>query len=691
MKEKFNLIYLLISLAIPIIIGLFIRFDDIKFWDKYKDKFYLDDGRPILTSIDGYYFARYGKEYKEGIYKAGETDPLRFVPDNINRLDNEKYDIKIEYPDPIPLESWIGGILSKITNLPIENIAFYLTPILAVLVVIPVVLIFRNIFNLYITGYLGALTTVLSLTYLSRTSVARFDTDSLNLFFPFMIAFFLLKVLDESRKKLKYLYSFLAGIFLYLYYWWYGHSDLVFVIFSVYVVVLIVSKFKNINKTDLISLLIIFLLANPLVLLQGMNPFISKLINFSIYYVSNANLYPTAYTSIAELTNYPIDKLAEITIGNIVLFFIGIIGSIFFFVKNWKRALLILPLFLIGLMAFKNGHRFVMYLAPFIGIGLGFIFDFLITFFREEKRRKVLVVLTILLTIFTPTLALNSIKHVETPKLKKEYIEAFEYFKNNTPKNSWIWSWWDFGYAIQFYSERPTFMDGGGTQNTPKMYYVAYSYITYSPEEAYNTIMSISSVGIETLEYLRKEKNISVEKIVKDVREGKFIKNINTNVYWLFTSDQIGKYFWIHYFGSWDFKARKGIHKKINILKGCKSITLDKLSCYKGAMRIDLNKGEILIRGGVLDTVKKIKFIVIKNNQTYEVLPKNVDGLVLEIVSDKNNNTLFLLMDEESYNSMLNKMFILRDFDKRYFELVRDDFPNSVIYRLKSVKEVYGK
>ena len=45
-------------------------------------------------------------------------------------------------------------------------------------------------------------------------------------------------------------------------------------------------------------------------------------------------------------------------------------------------------------------------------------------------------------------------------------------------------------------------------------------------------------------------------------------------------------------------------------------------------------------------------------------------------------------MDEESFNTMFNKMFILRDYDKRYFELVRDNFPTAVLYRVKNINEV---
>ncbi len=686
MKNRFNLIFLIFSLMIPIFIGLFFRFDDLKVWEKYKDNFYLDDGRPILTSIDGYLFARYGEEYKKDIYKAGEVDPLKFVPDNFVEI--KDYDeLKISYPDPIPLESWLAGNLSKIFNKPIENIALWLTPILAVFVVIPIVLIFRNIFNLYITGFLGALTTVVSLTYISRTSVARFDTDSLNLFFPFIVIFLLLKVLEEQKEKIKYIYSVLAGIFLYLYYWWYLHADLIALMLLTYLFILVVSKFKNLTKSDFIAFGLIVLFTNPLVVINGLTPLINKIVNISIYSQPSDYPYPSVAVSIAELQKYSFSKLAEITIGNEVLFILGILGTVLFFAKFWKRALLLLPLFLIGLMAFKNGHRFVMYLAPFIGIGLGFILDFLINFMREQKRNFIRFSLIPVLTLLVLFVNLNSILHTEFPKLKKDIVEEFINLRNITPTNSWIWSWWDFGYPIQFYSNRGTYFDGG-SQGTPKLYYVAYSYTTFSPKEAYNTIMSISSVGVKTLEYLREKKNIPIERIVKNVKEGKYIKDIKNPVYLLFTYDQLGKFYWIHYFGSWDFKKKTGKHKRINSLSGCKNETPYILTCFNNTLKVDLEKGLIIQKRLPIDDIKKIKFIVLKNSKGYKVINKNNDGLVLEIINEKNGKTLFLLMDEESFNTMFNKMFILRDYDKRYFELVRDNFPTAVLYKVKNINEV---
>ena len=192
-----KLILLLVSIVIPIAVGLYVRFDDLSIWEKYRNQFYYQD-RPLFTSYDAFFFARWGKDYLNGDYRPGEKDHLRFVPDNAT------------YPSPIPMESWLGAKLAKLKNTYIENISLWLTPFLAILFILPLVLYFFKI-GLPVAGFSGAFLGVVSLMYLVRTTVARFDTDSLNLFFPFAIAFFLLRSF-YSKGKLKYLDLAIAGI-----------------------------------------------------------------------------------------------------------------------------------------------------------------------------------------------------------------------------------------------------------------------------------------------------------------------------------------------------------------------------------------------------------------------------------------------------------------------------------------------
>ncbi|MDQ7033045.1 MAG: hypothetical protein Q9M37_10085 [Desulfonauticus sp.] len=128
MKSYVKILIVILGIIVPIVIGLYVRFDDVKVWKQYKKVFYYKGEVPLFTGYDAFYFARWAKEYKDHTYRAGETDPLRFVPDNF-LTDSPKY------PKIIPLLSFIGAKLSGQKE--IENVAFWLIPILAVMFVVP--------------------------------------------------------------------------------------------------------------------------------------------------------------------------------------------------------------------------------------------------------------------------------------------------------------------------------------------------------------------------------------------------------------------------------------------------------------------------------------------------------------------------------------------------------------------------
>jgi len=44
-------------------------------------------------------------------------------------------------------------------------------------------------------------------------------------------------------------------------------------------------------------------------------------------------------------------------------------------------------LYLMGLLSFRSGARFIMYLAPFAGFGLGYLVEFAMENSLQEKRK----------------------------------------------------------------------------------------------------------------------------------------------------------------------------------------------------------------------------------------------------------------------------------------------------------------
>lgn len=660
MKGK---ILLLIAIVIPITIGLYVRFDDLGVWKRHKQSFYYQN-RPLFTSYDAFYFARYGKDYLNGRYKAGETDPLRFVPDN-NLTEN------VTYPSLIPMESWLGAKIAKLTHTHIENISVYLTPLLAVLFVIPLVLYFFSI-ELPLAGFGGAMLGAISLIYLIRTQIARFDTDALNLFFPFAIAFFLLRSL--FKKGNVYLNLMLAGILSQLYYWWYAHPGLILVALFTYAVGLFFfDKEDPLNQKGLF-LLILLIFSNPVFIFYGIFNLLGLVKTYLInYFQPVVSGFPNVFMSISEAQHFELTRVARLAAGNFLIFAIGFAGVVLLFIKRFKETFLLLPIFLIGAMALKGGNRFAMYLSPFIGAGIGYLFDKL-----ALKTNKVYLVRVLSIFLLAGVfLYINkpSFAFVARPKLTPSLERDFIKLERLTPKDSWIWTWWDYGTAIQYLGDRAVFHDGQ-SQGTPKTYFVATTFSTSSPKIAHHVILGIANIGTKGIKKLLKDK-----KKPKEIRDlifsGRFSRPINHPIYWAFTGDEIGKFTWINYFGTWNFDLKKGMKSPIYLLSGCRMPKPQILLC--GRLIIDLHKGEIIQnRRGFL-----LKKVVIKNERGLTERKFNAKGLYLEMVKGQKGNFLFL-MNEQAFKSMFNQMYILRNFDQNYFSLIFDDFPTMVLYRVKN-------
>jgi len=128
---------------------------------KHQDIYFLD-GKPFIQNPDGYFFGRLAKDFKRG------EDFLRNFPEG---------GVKYDYP---PLISFMYGILLRLTGIDIEWLGFWLSPILGSVFVIPFVLFWHRLGNLWV-GFAGAVLTALSSAYYTRVFVLDLDTDNLNL------------------------------------------------------------------------------------------------------------------------------------------------------------------------------------------------------------------------------------------------------------------------------------------------------------------------------------------------------------------------------------------------------------------------------------------------------------------------------------------------------------------------------
>jgi len=669
---------LLLLLVIPLTVGLWVRYKPVGFWLEHKETFFVED-RPIFTAYDSYYFARLADDYRMGVFKAGERDPLRFVPDYT------------EYPEVIPFYSWLFAHLSQIFNKPVENLAFWLTPLLAVLFVIPLTLLLYKLGTPL--GALGAsLTGVLSFIYLVRSSLNRLDTDSIIYFSIFAIPLGVYLYSTAQSRREKYIALFLLFLFVHLFYWGYLHPELIFAFWLFSVLYLLYPHIRERQRLGDKNLWkevrLITLVFNPLILTKGVFNLAAKVYVYILHFGKPVEGgFPNVQVSISELRKFDTGTIADITVGNLPLFIVGALGLLLFAYRKPRAFILFLPTLLMGLIALKGASRFAMFLAPLLGLGIGFLLELVGNYIKENFQSgisrfvKPLLGGALIATLIVANL--RSFHFIPSPIMTPAVAQAFIELGRQTPPDAWIYTWWDYGYAIQYYARRATFHDGG-TQGSPKTYFIALSFTVSSPQKGYNISQSLALCGKECIEKLLEEGK-TPEQIKALFESGKLLRDRKSEhpIYWVFTGDLIGKFYWISYFGTWDFKTLKGRHyslyqtvclerppKGIFCPVGGKTALFDPLK-----MVLVLNAKVYPVKIFAIRTPEELKIYTNKKFPTGNAIEK--------VFTFKRDFYLWYITEESAFYTNFNQMFVLRSYDKSRFYLSADRFPDYVFYELK--------
>jgi dolichyl-diphosphooligosaccharide--protein glycosyltransferase len=140
---------------------------------------------------------------------------------------------------------------------------------------------------------------------------------------------------------------------------------------------------------------------------------------------------------------------------------------------------------------------------------------------RQRKKKKVasyVIIVFLLATMMIPT-AINWAIMMDRPALilygasispepHNDWLDTLEWIRVNTPEDSKIMAWWDYGYWIQTQSNRTTYMDNGA-YNTPEIVENA-NILTDTPARAIERLQEkeadyvvIYVVGIKVGEYVR--------------------------------------------------------------------------------------------------------------------------------------------------------------------------------------------
>ncbi len=655
-----NIKLYLILVLIIMSLSIYARYNQYNYWTQHKEIYFVDN-YPAMTTLDAYYWLRYAKEYKNNQYTPGGVDTLKAYPN---------HSIK---PKPVPLLSFLIAKVSEITGLSIYKSGLMLVPILASLFVIPMALLFYYS-SMPMAGIVGAFVGTFSWMYMIRTAMGRVDTDLLQLFFIFSASLFMLLMIKSKRYSTLFINLGLTLIVLYLFIWWYGHIAIAGSYGIIAFIILIIKTFKNKNMLIITSILSILALIYAYRI--GYISNIIGLLNGYIFSVVEKNtIFPNIINTITETTHKSFSKNLIYVLSSKTLAILGLsafIASLFFLRLG---ILTILPTILLAFMSFVSSNRAVMFLAPLIGVGIGFLLDAFIVFIKNRYKlntaKTAIVSMSSIFIVILLLVKLSAFAFIPRPSIKASIISSFVDIKHRVKKAN-IFSWWDYGYAIEDIDSFATFHDGG-THGSARTYIIAKGFSDDNQTHLYNIISYIDKNGPAPL-YTRIKKGENPAKVLNSILRYRG-KLTTKDDYLLFTEDMIGKFGAISYFGNWNFKTKHSEPTAFQQLV-CNSLKNNILSC--SGVTFDLQKG--LINNSI--PIKRL--IYVSNGHIMDNQNPHKQGLFVELILRKKALLFALVCNKDTYDTNFNQIYILGNYNKNYFEEVYNNYPYARMFRVKT-------
>ena len=725
--EKNNFIFFIVLLIVCFLFSSAVRFKQYETWKKNPSTFFVGD-IPMMSTLDAPYWLRIAREYNEGNF--GKNDHLRIFPESTDAFKkkiDDQLQTPLEYKDSIskdsishtsygykdiPLLSFLIAHLTPFFSYNYFETGTLMIPILASLFILPLGMYFFKI-GVPISGLLGGLIGTFSMAYYTRSSIGRIDTDMLNLFFPFLSSYFILMAAKSKSEKSILLYSISCGLSLYVFQWWYNKAGFVLIYFIFLVMSLALHKIPV--RTIIISTFLYILCAHPSNFLVG-----TKSVNefLKIYFVIeetatstiknnfvNSATFPNVFKTISEADKIQVEQVFYRILSNTFIVWVGFIGFLIFIIMRWKALLPLMPILALGLLSFKSSNRFIMFLAPFVGIGLGFIINYgleaLFNFFSKDQKERFkhpnrlhqnslqegvnekkqknydsnlfywsrqAIIYFCMGFFFWSVSSKTAIAFLPMPSIPPKIYKTFLDVKNLTPKNSAILTWWDYGFAITDATNLATFHDGS-SQFGPKTFFIARGFLSSEQIKLYKITQYIATEGRPGIE----KNNTSPEHLMQTVLNPK--NKPSDPIYLFFTADMTSKFGAISRLGSWDIK-NGGSHPRIFQNLACNKINSEEMNCKRAL--IDMKNGKVNKK----IPLKRILFVKDGHVIREKKFEYN-EGLTLQLFVFGKQIVQVQLIDEVVFKSNYNQIFLLGRYRKDLFEETYNAFPFSRLFRFK--------
>ena len=649
----------------------------------------------MINTNDGYYWAEGARDILNGTHQENDLSPINLPA------------------------SKLTAYFAKILPFSLETIIFYLPVFLGSLIVIPIVLIGKAIKNIE-TGFTAALLASIAWSYYNRTMAGYYDTDMLNIVLPIFLLWSI--IVSISTNKYKYLITTAVSILIYS--WWYPQSyslELSFV--GLVLFYTLIFDRKNIQNYQLLSVMIIAILnlyvfiTVPIVLIfayllrkeklkkynyylflisivlfflvGGFAPIWDQLKGYvfkDVIEMKNTGLKLSFFSTmqtVREAGQISFETFANRISGHVITFLLSI-GGFLYLVYRHKIMLLSLPLLGLGFLAYIGGLRFTIYAVPVLALGVSFLITDIASR-MPTSRLKYLSMVAFTLMILYPNYL--HVKKYRVPTVfNSDEVNIINQLGKIANREDYVVSWWDYGYPIRYYSDVKTLIDGAkhdGSVNYP------VSFILTNPQ---NVSAKMARLDVEYTEFQKTGALSNIERMTVDYgfnNTNDFLAFLKRNVtlpkktrdiYLYLPFRMLSVYPTITQFSNINLMNGEKIREPFFYMTRNFKETKNEIDLRHG-IAFDKSSATLNIAGRKIP-VRRFVQTVYDNNMN---LHKNSQLLnfsgTMSIIYMANYGT-FLVLDEETYNSLYIQLMVLEEYDKMLFEKVIMN-PNAKVYKLK--------
>ena len=374
-------------------------------------------------------------------------------------------------------------------------------------------------------------------------------------------------------------------------------------------------------------------------------------------------------------------------------------------------------------------EQFEVPIALMSGLSVGLLLKYIDLKIEQKTYVKAIAIVLVLLAVISPLYADHLTSSQSAGSTNDDMYNTLTWIKSNTPENSVLASWWDFGHLFTAVAHRQVVFDGG-SQNNMRAYWIGRSLSTSnedlsagilrmlanSGEDASNTLDVYTGNTSKTVkildEILPMDRNQASTTLTGTYGLNQQQANsvldqthpANTKpVYLILSSDMLSKAAWWAYFGNWNFENQTSTHYSYYAAQSTvekvdgKDFTLGTENGVVGVSgtsnetngstmnfayldQTKLNKtidmfttedkkrlANELSEGTGNELLKPHKLIMVENNQLTEKIVNNNSDMSIMVFHQSDGSYFTVLFDSFLENSVFTKLYLESGYNSTRF------------------------